>query len=183
MFRITFDNWLTVLGDKPTDALWGIGARTAKRLAALSILTVADLHAAAPKDLAPHFGPAIGPWLVQLARGIDLSPVTDEPYVARSRSREVTFQQNLADWDQIRDEVAKIAATVSEDVAHEGRPAARIVVKVRYAPFFTKTRGRKLAEPTADPATIESAALAALDGFTRHDPVRLLGVRAEFAEP
>jgi DNA polymerase-4 len=182
VFRITHETWLPLLGAKPTDAIWGIGSRTAKRLAELSIMTVADLAAAAPGDLAPHFGPTIGPWLVQQARGIDLSAVTDEPYVARSRSREVTFQQNLADWDQVRAEVARIAGMVSEDVAAEGRATARIVVKVRYAPFFTKTHGCTLSEPTADPLAIESAALAALAGFTRHDPVRLLGVRAEFAE-
>jgi DNA polymerase-4 len=183
VFRITNDTWLATLGDKPTDALWGVGARTAKRLADLSIMTVAELASASPRDLAPHFGPTIGPWLVQLARGIDLSKVTAEPYVPRSRSREVTFQQNLADWEQVNAEVAKIAAMVSDDVAAEGRPAARIVVKVRYAPFFTKTHGHPLAEPTSDPAAIEKAALTALDGFTRKDPVRLLGVRAEFAEP
>jgi nucleotidyltransferase/DNA polymerase involved in DNA repair len=182
VFRITHETWLPLLGDKPTDAIWGIGPRTAKRLAELSINTVADLVAAAPRDLAPHFGPTIGPWLVQQAHGIDLSAVTDEPYVARSRSREVTFQQNLTDWDQVRAQIARIAATVSEDVAAEGRPAARIVVKVRYAPFFTKTHGHALSEPTADPLAIEAAALVALGGFTRHDPVRLLGVRAEFAE-
>ncbi|HET7017746.1 MAG TPA: DNA polymerase IV [Streptosporangiaceae bacterium] len=182
VFRITSDTWLEVLGDKPTDALWGVGSRTAKRLAELSIMTVAELAAASPRELAPHFGPTIGPWLVQLGRGIDLSRVTAEPWVARSRSREVTFQTNLVDWAQVGEEVAKIAQIVSSDVAAEGRLAARIVVKVRFAPFFTKTHGRALAEPTADPAAIEAAALAALEGFTRRDPVRLLGVRAEFAD-
>jgi nucleotidyltransferase/DNA polymerase involved in DNA repair len=182
VFRITSDTWLQILGDKPTDALWGVGSRTAKRLAELSIMTVAQLAAASPRELAPHFGPTIGPWLVQLGRGIDLSKVTAEPWLARSRSREVTFQQNLGDWAQVRAEVIKIAGIVSSDVAAEGRLAARIVVKVRFAPFFTKTHGRALAEPTQDPAAIEAAALAALDGFTRRDPVRLLGVRAEFAE-
>jgi DNA polymerase IV len=53
---------------------------------------------------------------------------------------------------------------------------------VRYAPFFTKTHGYPLPAPTADPAEIEAAALVALDRFTRKDPVRLLGVRAEFTE-
>jgi nucleotidyltransferase/DNA polymerase involved in DNA repair len=182
VFRITDDTWMTVLGDKPTDALWGVGSKTAKRLAELSIMTVAELAAASPRALAPHFGPTIGPWLVQLAHGIDLSKVTAEPYLPRSRSREVTYQQNLADWDQVRTEVARIAAMVSDDVAAEGRLAAKIVVKVRFAPFFTKTHGRALAEPTGDPAAIEAAALAALDDFTRKDPVRLLGVRAEFAQ-
>ncbi|HEY3905340.1 MAG TPA: DNA polymerase IV [Streptosporangiaceae bacterium] len=182
VFRITSDTWLPILGDKPTDALWGVGSRTAKRLAELSIMTVAELAAASPRELAPHFGPTIGPWLVQLGRGIDLSKVTDEPWLARSRSREVTFQSDLTDWAQVGEEVAKIARVVSSDVAAEGRLAARIVVKVRFAPFFTKTHGRALAEPTQDPAAIEAAALAALDAFTRRDPVRLLGVRAEFVE-
>ncbi len=182
VFQITSDTWLEILGDKPTDALWGVGSRTAKKLAELSIMTVAELAAASPHDLAPHFGPTIGPWLAQLGRGIDLSRVTDEPWLARSRSREVTFQQNLTDWDQVGAEVARIARMVSSDVAAENRLAARVVVKVRFAPFFTHTHGRALAEPTQDPAAIEAAALAALEWFTRRDPVRLLGVRAEFVE-
>jgi DNA polymerase IV len=182
VFTITSQTWPELLGPRPTDALWGVGGRTARKLAGLGIATVADLAAADPRELAGHFGPTIGPWLVQLARGIDLSAVTDEPYVPRGHGREVTFQQNLTDWEQVRAEVGRIARIVAGDVAADGRPAARIVVKVRYAPFFTRTHGRGLAEPTGDPGLIEAAALAALDKFTRQDPVRLLGVRAEFAD-
>ncbi len=182
VFTITGQSWPGLLGPRPTDALWGVGSRTAKRLAALGIMTVADLAAASPRELAGHFGPTIGPWLVQLANGIDLSQVSAEPYVPRGHSREVTFQQNLASWDQVRAEVGRIARLVADDVAADGRPASRIVVKVRYAPFFTRTHGRALAAATGDPALIEAAALAALDDFTRQDPVRLLGVRAEFAD-
>src|SRR5580698_5197965 len=43
VFRLTFANWFPVLGARPTDALWGIGAKTAKKLAGLGIGTVADL--------------------------------------------------------------------------------------------------------------------------------------------
>jgi DNA polymerase-4 len=38
-----------------------------------------------------------------------------------------------------------------------------------------------LPEPSADRAAIEQAALAALEKFADRRPVRLLGVRAEFA--
>ena len=58
--------------------------------------------------------------------------------------------------------------------------AARVVVKVRYAPFTTQTHGQPLPGPTTDAAPIRAAALAALDQFTGRRPVRLLGVRAEF---
>jgi nucleotidyltransferase/DNA polymerase involved in DNA repair len=182
VFTITSQAWPGLLGPRPTDALWGVGAKTARKLAGLGIMTVADLAAASPRELAGVFGPTIGPWLVQQAHGIDPSPVTAEPYVPRGHGREVTFQQNLTDWEEVRAQVRRIARRTAGDVAADGRPAARIVVKVRFAPFFTKTHGQALAEPTSEPELIEAAALAALDRFTRRDPVRLLGVRAEFAE-
>ena len=183
VFMITKETWFELLGQQPTDALWGIGSKTARKLAALGIMTVADLTAADPRDMAAHFGPTIGPWLVQTAHGIDLSPVTAEPYVPRGHGREETFQQNITDWTQVRAEVARISRRVAEDVAADGRPAGRIVVKIRYAPFFTHTHGRTLEQPTSEPEQIEAAALTALEEFGRQDPVRLLGVRAEFAEP
>ncbi|HEX6933287.1 MAG TPA: DNA polymerase IV [Streptosporangiaceae bacterium] len=181
VFMLTGETWWDVLGPRPPDALWGIGARTARKLAALGIATVADLAAADVREMAGRFGPTIGPWLVQTAHGIDLSPVTAEPYVPRGHGREETFQQNITDWQQVRAEIARISRRVSDDVKAEGRPAIRIVVKIRYAPFFTHTHGRTLPEPTSDPERIEAAALAALEEFGRRDPVRLLGVRAEFS--
>ncbi|MGZ4435964.1 MAG: DNA polymerase IV [Trebonia sp.] len=183
IFRLTHQNWYEVLGDRPTDALWGIGAKTAGRLAELGISTVSELAAADPRGLAAHLGPTTGPWLVQLAHGLDPSPVTSSPYLARSRGRETTFQRDLQDWDDVRREVARLAGLVADDVAGEQRPAIRVVVKVRFAPFITRTHGQSLAAPTADRAVIERAAQAALGQFRAGRPVRLLGVRAELAEP
>ncbi len=180
IFRLTHQNWFEVLGDQPTDALWGIGSKTAKRLTALGINSVTELAAADPRALAEHLGPVNGPWLVLVARGRNHSPVTDTPYRARSRSRETTFQQDIGDWQAVRGEVTRLATLVAADIAAEERAAVRVVVKVRYAPFFTRTHGRSLAEPTTDAAAIEQAALTALDLFTERRPVRLLGVRAEF---
>lgn len=181
VFRLTYQNWFEVLGDLPTDALWGIGAKTAKKLAGLGIAAIADLAAADPDALAGQFGPTTGPWLVLIARGHGSAHVDDTPWLARSRGRETTFQQNIEDWADVRSEVARLARLVAADVAGEQRPALRVVVKVRYAPFTTRTHGRQLAEPSAAPGVIEQAALAVLGEFTAGRPVRLLGVRAEFA--
>ena len=181
VFRITNETWFEILGERSTDALWGIGSKTAKKLADLGVHTVWELARADHKELASHFGPTTGPWLVWLARGRDTSPVIGTPYIPRSRSREVTFQRNIKEWDEVRREIVRLAAQVVLDVHAEDRPVVRVVVKVRYAPFITKTHGHPLAEPTMDPAAIEEGALAALDRFTERDPVRLLGVRAEFS--
>jgi nucleotidyltransferase/DNA polymerase involved in DNA repair len=183
-FRLTHANWFAVMGGEPVSALWGVGAKTAAKLAELGITTVSDLAAADIPVVARRFGPTIGPWLVATARGLDSSQVSGEPYLPRSRGREVTFQQDIDDWGRVRSEVAHLAGQVTEDVAAEGRPAVRVVVKVRYRPFFTATHGVPLDSPTSDLAEIERAALVALEKFADRRPVRLLGVRADFgAEP
>jgi DNA polymerase-4 len=92
----------------------------------------------------------------------------------------VTFQHDLRDHELIRGEVRRLARQVAEEITLARRPAARVVVKVRYAPFVTQTHGCGLEAATTDPAALERAALTALDRFTDDRPVRLLGVRAEF---
>ena len=180
VFRLTDENWFDVLGDRPTDVLWGIGPKTAKRLAVIGIRTVAGLAAADLGLLAARFGPATGPWLRHLALGRSDAPVSSVPYLPRSRSRETTYQDDLTEWDQVRREVARVARQVAEDVSRERRTVTRVVVKVRYAPFITHTHGAALTRPTTDGSMIEQAAMAALERFTSRRPVRLLGVRAEF---
>jgi len=180
VFRLTSANWFEVLGHRPTDALWGIGAKTARKLADLGIVTVASLAAADPDALAAEFGPMTGPWLVLLGRGRGDADVDDSPYVARGHGKEETFQQNIADWSRVQAEVSRIAGLLAVDLASEPRPAVRVVVKVRYAPFVTETHGVTLASPSSDASAIERAALEALERFSGRRPVRLLGVRAEF---
>ena len=141
VFRLTFASWFSVLGDRPVDALWGIGAKTAKKLAGLGIHTVRELAAADPDALAAEFGPMTGPWLVLLAQGRGDAEVDASPYVAKAHGREETFQRNIADWSQVEAEVARIAGLLAADLASEPRPAVRVVVKVRYAPFVTETHG------------------------------------------
>jgi DNA polymerase-4 len=225
--RLTTATWFDVLGDRPPDAIWGIGAKTVAKLAALGITTVRQLAAADMAALAREFGPTTGPWLVLLGNGRGESEVDSTPYVPRSHGREVTYQRNLADWTEVAAEVARLARQVAAEVT--GRPVARVVVKVRYAPFETITHGTSLPPgerlppgvppppggqltlgvppahegPSADEgpradqgpsgeegpagrerwaATFERAAGAALATFAPGRPVRLLGVRAEFAD-
>jgi nucleotidyltransferase/DNA polymerase involved in DNA repair len=182
VFRLTHESWFDVLGGQPTDVLWGIGSKTARRLGGMGISTVLELSQTDPQALAAELGPATGPWLVRLAQGQDSSAVVSAPYVARSHSRETTFQQDLQDWDRVRAEVAVLVRRVAADVADEQRRVVRVVVKVRYAPFTTATHGRALALPSSDVGVIGQSALAALEAFTSRRPVRLLGVRAELED-
>lgn len=183
VFQLTAENWFEVMGDRPTDALWGIGAKTARKLAELGLSTVKDLAAADPDVLAARMGPTIGPWLRTLALGAGSTEVSGDPYVPRSHSHETTFQENLTDVDDMRAAVVKLTEQLMAEVNADGRPVVRVGVKARFAPFFTKTRSVTLSGPTTAQADIEAAALVALERFELDRPVRLLGVRAEFAPP
>ena len=182
-FTLTAANWYEVMGDRPTDELWGIGRKTAAKLAALAgfeLRTVAELAAADPGQLAAQVGPTMGPRYVGIARGQGRTEVVGTPYVPRARSRETTYQQDLTDWTTVRAELSTLAALVAGDVHAEGRPALRVGVKVRFAPFFTATRSITLPTPTSDAEELLTAALDVLERFEHDRPIRLLGVRAEF---
>ena len=77
-----------------------------------------------------------------------------------------------------------LAEQVVDDIRAEGRPCARVHLKVRFAPFFTVNRSRKLAEPTWDPSVLaDDGARPAARHWTTTGAVRLLGVRAEMVPP
>lgn len=180
VFRLTRAEWPALMGPRPVDALWGIGRKTAAKLEELGIDTVDALMRADEHALAERFGPNTGPWLQQLATGEDDAEVTAEPYVPRGRGHERTFQRDLIDLEEIRDEVRRIVRELGADLPEE-RAVTHVTVKVRFAPFFTSTHGVTLGEPTVDADVIAEAALAALDRFHVDRPVRLLGVRVAFA--
>ena len=76
-----------------------------------------------------------------------------------------------------------VGVKVVEDLRAEGRACARVHLKVRFAPFFTVTRVRKLPKPTLDPAVIADTALLLLRRLEDDRPIRLLGIRGEMVPP
>ena len=117
----------------------------------------------------------------RLARGVDTSPVVGTPYVARSHGRESTFQHNLIEWAEVEAEVRRLARQVTEDIVRDGRPAIRVGVKVRFAPFDTHTRSMTLDAATFDSDLIAQVAVDLVQRFDTPRAIRLLGVRAEMA--
>jgi DNA polymerase-4 len=182
-FVLTADNWFEVMGDRPTTALWGVGSKTAKKLAALGIDTVTQLAQSDARVLAAELGPTMGPWYHRLGRGVSDSAVTGEPWVPRAHGRETTFQEDLEDWDRIADEVRALTRQVKEDIDKEGRPAARVGLKLRYRPFITVSRSLTLPEPSNDPEVLAEAAVTLLERVEKERAVRLLGVRLEMVPP
>ncbi len=182
-FRLTRENWFDVMGDRPARDLWGVGTRIAQRLGALGVTTVRQLAEAEDAVLAAEFGPQTGPWLARLGRGESTSTVDDTPWVPRAHGRETTYQRDLDGPQEVEPALRLLADQVVEDLRAEGRPCARVHLKVRFAPFFTVNRSRKLSSPTWEPRVVAETALELFRGLDDDRRVRLLGVRAEMVPP
>jgi len=183
VFVLTRDTWFEVMGDRPTTALWGVGSRIGARLAAHGYETVRQLAEADDEVLTAEFGPRMGPHYARLGRGEGPSVIDDAPWVARAHGRETTYQSNLTEPGEIADALRVLAEQVVEDIGREGRACERVHLKVRFAPFFTTNRVRKLPEPTSDAAAIARTALELFEGLADHRPVSPLGGRAEMVPP
>lgn len=183
IFRLTDANWMAVMGDLPVDALWGVGPKTAKKLEALGITTVADLAATDATLLTSTFGPTTGLWILLLAKGGGDSTVSAETWVPRSRSHVVTYPQDLTERAEIDSAVVELARQTLAEIVDQARVVTRVAVTVRTKTFFTRTKIRKLASPGTDADIITQTALELLGQFELDRPVRLLGVRLELAPP
>ena len=183
IYQLTEHNWMAVMGDRAVDALWGVGPKTAKKLAGLGITTVADLAATDATLLTSTFGPTTGLWILLLAKGGGDTNVSAEPWVARSRSHVVTFPEDLTDRAEIDAAVVDLARQTLAEIVSQGRVVSRVAVTVRTKTFFTRTKIRKLPAAGVDGEVITQTAMQLLDQFELARPVRLLGVRLELAPP
>lgn len=183
VFQLTEANWMTLMADRPVDALWGIGPKTSKKLAGLDISTVGQLARTDGELLTSTFGPRTGLWLLLLAKGGGDTEVSAQLWVPRSRSHVVTFPHDLTERAEMNSAIVDLAQRALDDVVASGRIVTRVAVTVRSATFYTRTKIRKLDAPTTESDVITAAALRILDLFELDRPVRLLGVRLELEMP
>jgi DNA polymerase-4 len=183
VFQLTDANWMSVMGDRAVDALWGVGPKTAKRLAGLGITTVADLAATDATLLTSTFGPTTGLWILLLAKGGGDANVSAEPWVPRSRSHVVTFPEDLTEPAEIDSAITDLAKQTLVEIVAADRTVTRVAVTVRTKTFYTRTKTRKLAVAGNDEQAIVDTALDLLHQFELDRPIRLLGVRLELAMP
>ena len=181
---LTDQTWMPVMGRRPVGDLWGVGPKTVRKLDELGLPTIADLADADLRTLQQRFPPRAARWLSDIARGGGDTELMTEPWVARSRSKEVTFPQDLTERADIEEQLTVLARELGAEVAADGRLVIRVGVKVRSSSFFTQTREAKLRDgPTTDLDVITRAALTVLAMFELKRPVRLLGVRADLQVP
>lgn len=162
------------LAPLPCEELWGVGPKTAERLAALGLHTIGELAGWPEVDLVRRFGKN-GYDLAQHARGIDNRPVVTERET-KSISQETTFVQDVRNLAELRRTLQEQAEGVAKALRQQQLAARTVKLKLRWADFTTVTRQCTLPQPTDDATAINHAANRLLAQVWPNQPVRLIGV-------
>jgi nucleotidyltransferase/DNA polymerase involved in DNA repair len=133
----------TFLAPLPTRVIWGIGPRTAERLAAMEIQTCGQLAAADIGLLQASFGRQAEA-LVRRAQGIDKRQVQLVRGPAKSISQEWTFSKDVSDPALLREQLQKMCASVARSLQKQELIAQTVTVKFRWADFTTFTRQKSV---------------------------------------
>jgi DNA polymerase-4 len=163
------------LAPLPALALWGVGPKTAERLAGLGIHTIGGIAGWPEDDLVRRFGKH-GHDLARHARGIDDRPIVTS-HAAKSISQETTFAQDVRDGTALRRTLQQQAADLGRKLRREHLSCVTVKLKLRWPDFTTLTRQATLAEPTDQEAEISAVALRLFEQVWESGrAVRLIGV-------
>lgn len=173
----------TFLAPLALSRLWGVGPKTRSVLEQWGLRTIGDLAAFDPAALASRLG-ANGAAIAARARGLDDDSV--EPYgEAKSVGHEHTFDRDTFDTKLVEATLLGLAEGVGRRLRASSLSGRTVQLKLRVAPFETRTRQRTLAQPTDDDATLYRTARGllreALAADRKRDavrPIRLVGVSA-----
>ena len=155
----------------------GVGPRSEARLRAAGLETIGALASLTDAELKRLLPGKVGRLLRDRARGIDPRPL--ETSTERiSISHEETFPRDIADREQLKDELRRMATRLSEHLQRSGETARTVTTKVRYTDFSIRSRSTSLPVGTDDAERIAELACALLDRALDDRPgaLRLVGV-------
>lgn len=179
---------LEFLHPLPVEAIWGVGAATARALHGRAIHTVGDLAREPLASLRRIVGAASANRLHDLANGRDAREI-ETVRIEKSIGHEETFAVDQTDRTALERELLRLSTRTAERLRAHRLDARTIAIKVRFSDFQTVTRSRTLSEATNATQRIYQTArelfdaLGAAPGGAPLQPVRLIGVRAEQLVP
>ena len=167
---------LARLAPLPVTKIWGVGAVTGKRLAAMGIDTIGQLRQWPESALAAELGET-GRDLYRLANGMDDSEVKPEEQ-EKSISHETTFPRDISGVKELEVMLLELADKVASRLRRRDLSGRVIFLKLRYSDFTTLTRRKSLPAATCLATEIHETAKTLLHERTAAGarPVRLIGV-------
>ncbi|HTY27378.1 MAG TPA: DNA polymerase IV, partial [Mycobacterium sp.] len=157
LLLVSPDAELQFLHPLPVRRLWGVGTKTAERLAAHGIHTVAEVAELSESMLGSLVGAAMGRQLYALSRNIDRRRVQ-----TGHRRRSVGAQRALGRRPVTPAELDAVVIGLVDRITRRMRGAARtgrtVVLRLRFDDFTRITRSHTMPRTTASTAPILAAA-------------------------
>ena len=170
------------LAPLPADLLWGVGPKTAARLAGFDIHTIGDIARRPAADLQRWFGEN-GRDLARRACGVDESPVVTEHEV-KSISQEMTFARDERDDSALERTLRDLSGQVGRRLRRASLAGTTVKIKLRWPDFTTLTRQVTLPGSTDQDDEIFASALDLLNKVrAKGKAVRLIGVGVSGFKP
>ena len=169
---LTPKDFVDLVIDRDVRVLYTVGNKTAEKLNAAGFFKVRDIREH-PEEVVRLLGKH-GTLLTQMAFGIDERKVTPyRPEDAKSVSRELTFQEDVEDFELLKDVLFLLALSVEDRVRRRGLHGKGISLKLTYHDMRSITRSKAVSH--ADSAvTIWEEAAKLLDQVEQ-EPIRLVG--------
>lgn len=160
----------------PVHRFHGIGKVTAEKMVKAGIFTGKDLRKKSVEDLKLRYGKS-GQYYYNISRGVDtrsVQPVRE----TKSVSAERTFENNLYEMVDIREEVDRIAhISFDRYKRSKAKDGHTITIKLKYADFRQITRSKTLDQSINEEAPFVEVALSLLtDDLLDEQGIRLIGV-------
>ncbi len=159
----------------PVEKFFGVGKVTAEKMQKMGLHTGADLKKLTESELVKRFGKP-GRFFYRIVRGIDDREV--QPHrETKSLSAEDTFPYDLTSFEEMCNELDKIAVVVYDRLERSGLKGRTLTVKIKYNDFKQITRSRSFACPIEEREVISATAknlLSATDPESKK--IRLLGI-------
>jgi nucleotidyltransferase/DNA polymerase involved in DNA repair len=163
------------LAPLPIRKLWGVGKKTAEKLAKIGLKTIDDI-AKLPQDYLIKIFGKWGLHLWQLSNGIDTRPV-DESSARKSISEETTFDVDVDDYEIVEKTLFRIADRLSRTMRRKELKGRTITLKLRWEGFETHTRSKTISDYVNDADTLRSIAVDQFRKMAKENRrVRLVGI-------
>lgn len=174
------------LWTKPSNALFGIGKKTAQKLKTIGIHTIGELAGADDALLARTFG-INGAQMKRSAHGRDDAPVNPNREPNKSVGHATTLPENLSAMDDQRT-IEQIFLNLADQTCRRLRlkkqVAETVQITIRDPKMDTITRSITLQAVTDDTSEVYHEAKHLFDRhWPREKPVRLLGITLQNLKP
>ncbi|MGF9692599.1 DNA polymerase IV [Rhizobium sp. 0TCS1.26] len=165
---------LEFLAPRPVTTIWGVGKAFAATLEADGIRTIGQLQRMEEGDLMRRYG-SMGQRLFRLSRGID-ERVVHLNDAAKSVSAETTFFDDISRHEELVPILRRLSEKVSARLKKEGIAGQTVVLKLKTGDFKSRTRNRRLEDPTLLADRIFRTGLSLLERETDGTRFRLIGI-------